>query len=394
MASLEGRTLGGFLVERRLGEGAMGVVYAGRQEALDRPAALKQLRRELLGDGAQVERFFREARVAAGIHHQNVVAVYDCFTWRGGPFIATELVDGLDLGAVLSRTGPLPVRVAALVGLEILRGLEEIHARGIVHRDLKPSNVLVGRGGEVKVGDFGIALAPRADGLTRPGMMIGSPPYMAPEQLCGERADPRSDLFAWGVLVYELLAGQPPFEADGTGGEQTLLEQIRGGRYERLRRMRGDCPRWLARTIARCLRPRPAARPARTADLRRRLEDRLGRPSPADARAEIARALAARHALSTSGERTELSGRRSRRAAMRVPRRIVAAALAALAGLAIATASAAGWIPAVLAVDARAPVDRVAAAPRPKVRPARLPRAPAPGGEKLPEEGPAGSSGG
>ena len=338
----------------------MGVVYAARQEALDRPAAVKQLRRELLGDEGQVERFFREARVAAGIHHQNVVAVYDCFVWRGGPFIATELVEGLDLGAVLARAGPLPVRVAALVGLQILRGLEEVHARGIVHRDLKPSNVLIGRGGEVKVGDFGIALAPRGDGLTRPGMMIGSPPYMAPEQLCGERADARSDLFAWGVLVYELLAGHPPFSADGSEGEQTLLEQIRGGKYPRIRGLRGDCPRWLSRAIACCLQPKPARRPSRTSDLRRRIEDRLGRPSPADARTEIARALAARRALRSTGEeRTELSGRHGRRSLRDGLRRFVAAALAAAAGLAIAAVSAAGWIPAVVSLDARPPADRV-----------------------------------
>ncbi|RMF75031.1 MAG: serine/threonine protein kinase [Acidobacteria bacterium] len=366
MATLEGRTLGGFLVERVLGEGAMGIVYAARQEALDRPAVVKQLRRELLSDEAQIERFFREARVAAGIHHQNVVAVYDCFLWRGGPFIATELVDGLDLGAVLSRSGPLPVRVAALIGLEILRGLEEVHARGIVHRDLKPSNVLIGRGGEVKIGDFGIALAPRGDGLTRPGMMIGSPPYMAPEQLCGERADARSDIFAWGVLVYELMVGHPPFCAVGTEGERTLLEQIRGGRYRRIRSLRGDCPRWLARTIARCLRPRPGQRPARTAELRRRLEDRLGRPSPADVRAEIARALAVRGALEPVDDRTALSDGAGRRRPEGRLRRLVAAALAAAAGLAVAAAALAGWVPAVVTLDARPPADRVSiASPRP-----------------------------
>lgn len=353
-----GRTLGGFTIERVLGEGGMGIVYLARQDALDRPAVVKQLRRELAADEAHVERFRREARAAAQVHHQSVVAVYDGFEHRGTHFLACEYVDGADLGVVLARTGPLPARVATLVAAAIARGLEEIHARGIVHRDIKPSNVLVSREGEVKIADFGIALEPRADGLTQPGIVIGSPPYIAPEQLEGDRADARSDIFALGVLIYEMLAGRPPFvrtdeRGAGSGSErsgrgapaesaeesESLLARMKRGKFVPLRRTARGTPMRLAWLVARCLRARPAQRPARATEVRRALERMVGQPSPADARCEIADFLAARRALPEATTATRRKPRvaatprarvagEERHARLRTVRRTLLAALA------------------------------------------------------------------
>jgi len=281
------RTIGSFAIEREIGSGGMGVVLLGRHATLERRAVLKRLRPELSASEDLVERFAREARAAAAVHHENVVAVYDWIAWRGEHYIAQEFVDGADLRAVLGEAGPLPWRIAALVALEIARGLEAIHARGTVHRDLKPANVLLGRGGEVKIADFGIALDRTGDGLTRPGTALGSPPYVAPEQLLGERSDARSDLFAFGVVLYELLAGAPPFREPGEDESDTLLERIQRGRFENLRRAAPGTPRWLARMAHALLRAKPRRRPASVQLVRRSLERRL-RTFPADARIEIA----------------------------------------------------------------------------------------------------------
>jgi len=276
-----------YAVERELAQGGMGIVYRAHQPALDRHVVLKALRRELVGDPPSEERFRREARAAGSIHHPNVVAVYDCFEWRGQPFISQEYVEGVDLRSALASTRRFSARTGALVALELARGLEEIHAHGIVHRDLKPSNVLLGRGGEVKIADFGVALDGNAASLTRSGQALGTPTYMSPEQLRGERVDARSDLFAYGVLLYELLAGAPPFPM-GSEDEESLLRRMERGRFVPVRRAAPRTPRWLARLVERCLRPKTSRRVASAAALRRALERRLRAPDPADLRSELA----------------------------------------------------------------------------------------------------------
>jgi serine/threonine protein kinase len=281
------RTIGNFAIERELGKGGMGVVLLGRHASLERLAVLKRLRPELSVSEELVERFAREARSAAAVHHQNVVAVYDWISWRGEHYIAQEYVDGVDLRAALHELGSVPWRVAALVGLELARGLEAIHARGTVHRDLKPANVLLGRNGDLKIADFGIALAAASDGLTRPGTTIGTPPYVAPVQLLGERVDTRTDLFALGVVLYELLAGAPPFREPAEGEKDTLLQRIQRARYTRVRTAAPLAPRWLARLVRSLLRAKPRARPASAQLVRRLLERRLA-AFPTDAKLELA----------------------------------------------------------------------------------------------------------
>ena len=279
------KTIGSYQVERELGKGGMGIVYVARQPDLDRRVVVKGLRRDFVDDPIAAERFIREAQAASAIHHQNVVAVHDCFMVRGERFIALEFVDGVDLATALGQVGRFPPRMAALVALEICRGLEEIHAQGIVHRDLKPSNVLLGRAGEVKIADFGIAIDGSAPALTQTGHAVGTPSYMSPEQLRGARADARSDIFSLGIVLYEMLSGRTPFEVDG---ERGLLDTIEAGHHRPVSQTAPATPRAMKKLIRRCLQPKSARRPEDASELRRALDRQLGAPAPAETRARIA----------------------------------------------------------------------------------------------------------
>jgi serine/threonine-protein kinase len=298
------KKVGNYEILREIGQGGMGVVYLARQPALDRLVALKKIRDDFVSDASAHKRFEREARAAASVHHQNVVAVYDCFEVRGSVYIAHELVNGEDLSAVLGRTRKLEPRLAALVALEIARGLEEIHARGVVHRDLKPANVLVGAGGEVKIADFGIALEGCGDGLTRPGTMVGSLPYMSPEQILGENVDYRSDLFLLGMLLYEMLVGEPPFRESEAGAGDTLLDRMRNDAYVSPRRRDRAIPLRLDWLVRACLHGRPSRRIGSAMAVRRRLERFVGTNSSADCRREIALWLWQRGVLAVVDETT------------------------------------------------------------------------------------------
>ena len=281
------KKIGSYDVIEPLDEGGMGVVYLASQPELDRDVVIKALRRDLAQSRAQDERFRREAEAASRVHHQNVVAVYDCFVWRGERFIAQEFVDGDDLAGVLQTVRRLDPMVGARLALELARGLEAIHERGIVHRDLKPANILLGRLGEVKIADFGIAFETTGERLTQVGYAVGTPPYMSPEQLLGERVDPRSDLFSFGVLLYEMLSGEPPFPELDPERDESLIRRIQAGRYRSLRRVAPGTPRWLARLVRSCLRAKPARRPDGASAVRHALERGIGRSGPVECRAEL-----------------------------------------------------------------------------------------------------------
>lgn len=273
----------------------MGVVVLARQQSLDRPAVLKRIRSELAADPELEARFEREAIAAGRLHHPNVVSVYDRFQHRGAHYIATEYVDGVDLSIVLTNESRLPWRIAAIIALEMARGLEAIHAEGTLHRDVKPQNLLIGRRGEVKIADFGLALDPSGAGLTLPGTVIGTPPYMPAEQLRGERVDPRTDLFAFGCVLYEMLTGRPPFEVPDENAAESLLARVESGRYPRIRASRRDVPRSVVRLVRQCLRARATRRISSAAEARRKLETILNRPTPADCRSELTSFLWERH---------------------------------------------------------------------------------------------------
>ncbi len=211
-----------FRIEKLIGEGGMGKVYRARIVALEKPVVLKVLRRALLSDGRTVARFRREAQAASRLSHPNSINVLDFGeTDSGEHYIAMELVDGKDLHQILSTEWPLPeARVIRIVS-QVLSALSEAHSAGIIHRDLKPENIMVEQLRDepdfVKVLDFGIAkivdASPEDGPLTRAGFVCGTPEYMSPEQAGGGDLDARSDLYAVGVLLYQLSTGLLPFDA-------------------------------------------------------------------------------------------------------------------------------------------------------------------------------------
>ncbi|MDJ0868188.1 MAG: serine/threonine-protein kinase [Myxococcota bacterium] len=331
MANAPPKTIGSLAVEGTLDEGGMGVVHLATQPDLGRRVVVKALRRAYRGNAECTERFLREARAAGAIQHQNVVSVHDCFQWRGERYITLEYVDGRDAARVLEQVRRLAPRIAGLVALELLRGLEEIHAHGIVHRDLKPGNLLLGRGGQVKIADFGVALDDAESALTRTGHAVGTPTYMSPEQLRGERVDARSDLFAFGIVFYELLTGQLPFAAGDPERDEALLRRMERGRYVPPRRLAPGVPLGWSRLIAACLRPRIRRRLASAAAARRRLECSLGRPAPSQCRAEIAHWLHEHDAFGDDPDATRVAPRpvAARPSGARRRKLALAAALAA-----------------------------------------------------------------
>ncbi len=219
------RVGGRYLVESLIGDGGMAQVYRGRHETIGRAMAIKVLASSLTRDRPIVERFLQEAQAASKIHHENVVEVTDFGeTDDGRPFMVMEFLEGEDLADVLGREHLVPWDRAKPILLQLLAALQAIHDKGVVHRDIKPENIfLVTRIGSdhfVKIFDFGIAKVLRAnDGqpvksLTIKGQLIGTPPYMSPEQCLGENVDARSDLYTVGVIAYELLTGHTPFESE------------------------------------------------------------------------------------------------------------------------------------------------------------------------------------
>ena len=212
-ASDEGRLIGGrYRLGERIGRGGMATVYRAHDEQLDRAVALKMMRADLGEDALFVKRFEAEARRAASVVHPNVVPVYDVGVDEA-PYMVMELVEGGDLAKVLA-TGPVPAERAARLTADAAAALQAAHNAGLVHRDVKPGNILLRADGQALVADFGIARATGEDSMTKTGAMLGSVEYFSPEQARGERAGPSSDIYALGVVLYELLTGRRAFTGD------------------------------------------------------------------------------------------------------------------------------------------------------------------------------------
>src|SRR5687768_3539984 len=206
---------GRYELVRKLARGGMAEVFLARDLLLDRPVALKVLYPELSRDPTFVERFRREAQAAANLSHPNIVSVYDWGEEDGTYFIVMEYVEGRTLAQIVSDEGPLLPDRAADVAIDVAGALGFAHRNGVVHRDVKPGNVLSSPLGQVKVADFGIARAVSTEeNLTQAGTVMGTATYFSPEQARGEQVDPRSDVYSLGVVLYELLVGDPPFKGD------------------------------------------------------------------------------------------------------------------------------------------------------------------------------------
>lgn len=221
-----GKSVDRYLVQHRLGRGAMGIVYAAVDDRDGTPVALKMLRHDLNFDRMATLRFHQEAEIVRGLEHPNIVRVFDEFPAFGTAFICMELCDGISLSDLTRKAGALPMDVVRAITGQIACGLLQAHQSGIAHRDLKPANVMLTNDGLAKLADFGLARSLTEDvGLTQFGQIVGTPRYMAPEQLGGERGDARADLFALGSIAYELLTGRQLFQSRKFG--QLIEERLK-----------------------------------------------------------------------------------------------------------------------------------------------------------------------
>jgi len=258
--SMLGRSLGSYQVLSLLGAGGMGEVYCARDTRLDRTVALKILPAEVAADAERMRRFVREAKAASALNHPHVATIYDIGEAEGLSFIAMEYVEGQTLAAKINGH-PLEVSEIVEIGSQIADALDEAHGKGITHRDIKPANVMLNERGQVKVLDFGLAKITRPATLpiasdistmtkTAPGVVLGTVPYMSPEQALGRDVDHRSDLFSLGVMLYEMATGRLPFSGANTS---ETLDRILHAQPEAMARFNYDVPAELERIVRKCL---------------------------------------------------------------------------------------------------------------------------------------------
>ena len=243
------RRLGKYELHQLLGEGAMGIVWKAYDTVLRRYVALKLLSSSFRKTKDMQERFLREARAAGAIQHTNIVTVYDLGESEGQLFIAMELVEGRDLSDMIALRDPLALERKLDITIEVLTGLHFAHQRGVIHRDVKPSNVRVAADGRVKIMDFGIARLQKAD-ATGSGAIVGTPTYMAPEQITNGAITSATDVFSVGCMLYELLTYQRPFEAESVHG---VLYQVLTTEPRPLRTVAPSIPASLERVVAKAM---------------------------------------------------------------------------------------------------------------------------------------------
>jgi serine/threonine-protein kinase len=249
--------IGNCRIVDEVASGGMAVVYRAVQDPLGRTVAIKALKSSAAMEENVVTRFEREAKSLALLQHENIIHVYDFHRERGALFIVMEYVQGIDLYDLLEKCGRLPYDVAAIIAMQVARALDYVHYRGIVHRDIKPANVMISRQGGIKVMDFGIARDTSFGDLTEAGTGIGTPAYMSPEQVLGDKLDARSDLFSLGVMLYQMVTGKKPFVEDE---RRSAMHKIRLEKHVGARKLNPEIPRELERIIDRCLEKQPRDR--------------------------------------------------------------------------------------------------------------------------------------
>jgi hypothetical protein len=282
-----GTTLSHFRVTARLGEGGMGAVYRATDLNLERDVAIKVLPEDFARDPERLQRFDREAKLLASLSHASIASIFGLEEADGKPFLVLELVEGEDLAERVAR-GPIPLREALDLARQIAAGLEAAHERGIVHRDLKPANIKVTPGGEIKILDFGLAkafaaptasetqLPTHAPDMTQAGSILGTAAYMSPEQTRGETVDKRTDIWAFGVVLFEMLTGARVFDAGSTA--ESLASVLH--HEPDWSRLPADVPANARRVLQRCLRKDPRERLRDIGDARIELGEEAGRLGP------------------------------------------------------------------------------------------------------------------
>lgn len=250
MPQREKEQIGRYEILEEIGRGAMGAVFKGRDPLIGRAVAVKTITSGVAQSADLLERFYREARAAGGLQHPNIVTIYELAESGGAPFIAMEYLEGESLEKIIARKPVLPLATKLGYIVQTCRALDYAHLRGVIHRDVKPANIVVTRDGIVKVVDFGIArLGPSSN--TQTGMLLGTLAYMSPELVRGEHANARSDIWAMGVVLYELITYQRPFTGEN---HAALLLSILQNEPPALRQVVPECPVALERIISKCLR--------------------------------------------------------------------------------------------------------------------------------------------
>jgi eukaryotic-like serine/threonine-protein kinase len=327
MSTLLGTTLNGrYRLEARIGAGGMSTVYRATDETLQRQVAVKLMNREVTTDSDQLERFRREARAVAQLSHPHIVGVIDAGEDEGRPYIVLEYVEGETLKERIRRQGRLPIAEAVAYAIEIARALGAAHARHIVHRDVKPQNVLIDEEGAAKVTDFGIARTLDEEGLTADGRVLGTTDYVSPEQALGQRVTGQSDLYSLGIVLYEMLTGEVPFQGDSQVA--VAMKHVRE-QLPDVQRRRPEVSAALAAVIDTATAKRQEDRYADDAELIADLEDVL--------------AIETARAGSATGEVTSVLRTLPTQARRRVPFQVRHRAVAALTAL-IMVAAVAGVI--------------------------------------------------
>lgn len=271
----KGSEIGPYRIVQEIGRGGMGVVYRAVDTTLGREVALKCPRRGALDQPDAVRRFLHEARTASKLSHPHVVPVYQVFEEGGVPWIAAELVDGCDLRAAIRQKGPLPIEDVLRHATGLAEALQSAHEHKILHRDIKPQNILIGKDGRARLTDFGLARAwvplsevsqaeTRGESLTGQGVLVGTPGYVAPEQVLGHPADPRTDIFGLGLVLYEMCTGAPAFPAVEGGG---WVEAVLGRDPRPVADANPRVPLELIRIVEKTLAKRPDERYQHAADL-------------------------------------------------------------------------------------------------------------------------------
>jgi eukaryotic-like serine/threonine-protein kinase len=300
-------SLGRYRIDELLGSGGMALVYRGHDVRLERAVAIKLLADNLAEDESFRRRFVREARTVARLAHPNVVRIYDVGEARGRPYFVMELVDGETLAVQLRRRQRLPVQEAIRIASGLCAGLDHAHQAGLVHRDMKPHNVLLTTDGGVKIVDFGIARLVDETAITQSGSVLGTAAYLAPEQALGGDVTPAADVYALGVVLFEMVAGRVPFDA------AQALDVRRRHASPSLQAAAADVPRALEELVRDCLQPDPSQRPA-VADVSERLQ-RIAAELPTDAGSPALTAETARiGAAADKRVQTRIAPRRRRTA--------------------------------------------------------------------------------